>query len=154
MDECSSGLFRHLGTPDAGARMVIDENFFINVVLPAGMTHELTEPEWAQYCAPFARPEDRWPILRWIQQIPIEGEPIDVVDAVLANQQTLLSGPLARLLMVGEPGAVVGQAEVAWARAHGHDLTIATVGAGTHFLPQDCPTAIAGTLRTWLSLPG
>jgi hypothetical protein len=77
---------------------------------------------------------------------------IAVLDSTMAFVETL-EGNLPRLLMVGEPGSAVGRPEVEWAREHGRDLTIASVGAGTHFLPEDCSTAIADTLRTWLSVP-
>jgi len=151
MDEGSRGLFSRLRTAGIGQQLVINENFFVDVVLPAGMTHKLTREEWAEYRAPFTRVQDRWPILRWVQQIPIEGEPADVVETVLANQTVLLQAKIPRLLMYGEPGSVVGAAEIEWAKRKADGLTVAGVGAGTHFLPEDCAPAIARALRTWLA---
>lgn len=154
LDEGSRELFGRLRTPGVGERMVVEENFFVEQVLPAGMARVLTAEETTAYRAPFLDPADRWPVLRWVQQIPIAGDPADVVATVLANQEVLLRGRLPRLLLHGEPGSVVGAAEVAWCRREGVGLTIASVGAGTHFLPEDQPSAIAAHLRSWLHQPG
>ncbi|MEO6412223.1 MAG: hypothetical protein ABIO48_06505, partial [Pedococcus sp.] len=54
------------------------------------------------------------------------------------------------LLMHGDPGAVIGVAEVAWCREHGRSLTIIDVGPGLHFLPEDRPGQIAAALVGWL----
>lgn len=151
MDEGSRALFQPLRTPGTRERMVLEENFFIEVVLPGGITHPLSPQEWQAYRAPYPTPADRRPVLQWIQQIPIAQDPPDVTRIVLDNQHTLLHGPGPRLLLHGTPGAVVGAAEVAWCRQESTDLDIREVGAGTHFLPEDQPEAIAREVRSWLA---
>ena len=150
MDEGSRGLFSQLRTPGEGERMVLKENFFLDVVLPAGMSHPLTDEEWAAYREPFPNPADRWPILRWVQQIPIEGEPAEVVRTVMQNQEFLGAPGSGCLLMYGDPGSVVAAPEVAWVGQHAPDVRRVCVGAGTHFLPEDQPGAIADAIRAWL----
>jgi haloalkane dehalogenase len=53
-------------------------------------------------------------------------------------------------LQRGEPGSVVGTTEVDWCRPVGAGLEIVSVGAGTHFLPEDQPEAISRALAAWL----
>ena len=151
LDEGARDLFSRLRKPDEGERMIVEENFFVDVVLPAGMAHTLTEVEWAAYREPFRTPSARWPILRWVQQIPIEGKPGAVVAVVEQNQEYLRAPGIPVLLMYGEPGSVVGAAERAWLRADAPLVEQTSVGAGTHFLPEDQPVAIAQALRTWLT---
>ena len=115
------------------------------------MKRPLTVAEHDVYRDPFRTPRDRLPVLRWIQQISVGGEPADVETAVRRNQDTLLRGPAPRLLLHGEPGSVVGSAEVDWCRRHGDGLQIVNVGAGTHFLPEDQPEAISQALEAWLT---
>jgi haloalkane dehalogenase len=97
---------------------VLEQNFFGAQVLPAGMNRALTPAEWAVYRAPFRTPRERLPILRWIQQIPIAGDP-STVDTIVRRNQTvlLLSDPAPRLLLYGQPGSVVGASEVDALRA-------------------------------------
>ena len=62
-------LFSRLRTPGLGEQLVLQENFFVEQVLPAGMNRHLTPAEHDAYREPFRTPHDRLPILRWIQQI-------------------------------------------------------------------------------------
>jgi haloalkane dehalogenase len=144
-------LFSQLRTPGVGERLVLQENFFVEQVLPAGMNRELTAAEHDAYRDPFRTPRDRLPVLRWIQQIPVHGEPADVDAVVRRNQDTLLGGQARRLLLHGQPGSVVGPAEVDWCRRRGDGLQIVNIGAGTHFLPEDQPQAISQALAGWLA---
>ena len=147
-------LFSQLRTPGLGEQLVLQENFFVEQVLPAGMNRPLTPAEHDAYRDPFRTLRDRLPVLRWIQQIPVGGDPADVDAAIRRNQDTLLRGQVPRLLLHGEPGSVVGPAEVDWCRREGAGLTIVSVGAGTHFLPEDQPGAISRALAAWLAGSG
>jgi haloalkane dehalogenase len=90
-------------------------------------------------------------VLRWIQQIPVAGDPPDVEAVIRRNQDVLLRGPAPRLLLHGEPGSVVGPAEVEWCRRESAGLEIVSVGPGTHFLPEQQPEAISSALAAWLA---
>jgi haloalkane dehalogenase len=146
-------LFARLRTPGIGEQLVLQENFFIEQVLPGGMNRQLSAAEHDAYRAPFRTARDRLPVLRWIQQIPVGGDPADVDAVVRRNQDTLLRGGVPRLLLHGEPGSVIGPAEVEWCRRASAGLEIASVGAGTHFLPEDQPGAFSRALAAWLSRP-
>ena len=150
LDEGGRQLFTALRTPGLAERLIFEENLFIEKILPAGTLRTLTEQELDAYRAPFEDPADRTPMLRWPQEIPIAGEPADVADLIQANQTVIADPGAANLLLYGEPGAVIGAEEVAWCRTNGRNLTIISVGAGIHFLPEDQPATIAAALITWL----
>jgi haloalkane dehalogenase len=67
---------------------------------------------------------------------------------VLGYRAYLATSAVPKLLLYGEPGAVIGVPEVAWCRETLFNLTVANVGAGTHFLPEDQPEA------GWLAVLG
>lgn len=144
-------MFARLRTPGVGERLVLEENFFIEQVLPGGMNRRLSAAEHDAYRAPFPAPRDRLPVLRWIQQIPVGGDPTDMDMIIRRNQDALLRGAVPRLLLHGDPGSVVGPAEVAWCRRESAGLEISSVGAGTHFLPEDQPQAFSRALAAWLA---
>jgi haloalkane dehalogenase len=77
----AAGLFQALRSP-AGEAMVLDQNAFVEMVLPRGVIRTLSELEMAAYRAPYAEREARRPTLIWPREIPIEGEPADVTAHV------------------------------------------------------------------------
>ena len=81
---------------EAGEQMVLQDNFFIEKVLPGAILRKLSDEEMAEYRRPFAQPgEGRRPTLTFPREIPIEGDPADVTAAVDAYADWLKtsSGP-------------------------------------------------------------
>lgn len=68
------GMFRALRSSD-GEYLILDQNAFVEKVLPGATVRTLSEEEMAAYRAPFAEREARLPTLIWPRQIPIDGEP-------------------------------------------------------------------------------
>src|ERR1700739_2391621 len=69
----------------AGEKMVLEENFFIEKILPGAILRKFAPEEMAQYRRPFAEAgEGRRPTLTWPREIPIEGQPADVAAIVAA----------------------------------------------------------------------
>ncbi len=152
-DEGGRRLFTDLRTPGVAERLIVEQNLFIEKVLPSGILRPLTKQEFDAYRAPFEDPASRSPMLRWPQEIPIAGEPADVADLIQANQAVITDPDSANLLLYAEPGAVIGKDEVDWCRTNGRNLTMASVGLGIHFLPEDQPARIAAALTNWLDDP-
>ena len=76
-----------LSVPE-GERMVLEQNIFVEGVLPGPIQRTLSDEEMDHYRPPFANPgEDRRPTLSWPRNIPIDGEPADVVAVVKRLQQ-------------------------------------------------------------------
>src|SRR5262249_10181775 len=76
--------FRLLRSPE-GERLVLDENMFVEVVLPRGILRKLTDDEMEAYRAPYRDRERRLPTLIWSREVPIEGGAADVVASVDGN---------------------------------------------------------------------
>jgi haloalkane dehalogenase len=80
---------------DKGEAMILDRNLFVERVLPGSVLRKLTEAEMAEYRRPFLRSEDRWPTLTWPRQIPIAGEPAEMVAIVEAYSQWMAQNEVA-----------------------------------------------------------
>lgn len=142
------GLFGALRSPE-GERLVLTENVLVERVLQAGTVRELRADELAAYRQPFEHPgEDRRAMLSWARQIPIDGEPADVHGIVARGAEWMAASPVPKLLVRGDPGAVVTGAVLARCRTWPAQTEVGV--PGTHFLPHDSPTAIGTALRTWL----
>ena len=79
--EGRDAMFRAMRSQQ-GERLVLDENFFIETVLPRSILRQLSEEEMEAYRAPFRERAARLPMLVWPRELPIEGEPADVVAIV------------------------------------------------------------------------
>ncbi len=64
-------LFQGFRTPEVGWDMIVNQNIFIEQVLPAGVVRTLTDAERDAYREPFTDPTSRTPIWRWPNEIPI-----------------------------------------------------------------------------------
>ncbi len=143
-------LFQGFRTPGAGEELVMDQNVFIEKVLPGAVARGLTEAEMAHYRAPFAQRASRKPMLSFPRDLPIEGQPPDVVAAAQAYMDWLGSSPVPKLLFWGTPGILVTPADAArYAKAMPNIETV-DIGAGLHYLQEDAPDLIGQGIAGWL----
>jgi haloalkane dehalogenase len=131
-----------------GERKVLEENVFVEKVLPASVLRGLSAEAHERYRAPFTRREDRWPTLEWPRQIPIEHVPPDVHDVVDRYGQWLAHSDVPKLFVNAEPGSIlVGRQRQVVRRWPA--LTEVTVPA-SHFVPEDAPDELGRALADWL----
>jgi haloalkane dehalogenase len=133
---------------DKGEAMILDRNMFVERVLPGSVLRRLTEAEMAEYRRPFARREDRWPTLTWPRQIPIEGEPADVVQIAADYSLWMAQNDVPKLFVNAEPGAILIGAPREFCRSW-KNQTEATV-PGSHFIQEDSGPAIGQAVARWM----
>ena len=150
-DEGARALFQEIRAPAGGRRLVIEENVFVEEILPAATVRALSAEELAAYRAPYREPSSRLPLLRWAEAIPVDGEPADVARVIDRYRAALAASAVPKLLVVGDPGELVGPAEVAWCRRELAALTVAEVGPSGHFIPEDQPAAVGRAVAEWLT---
>jgi haloalkane dehalogenase len=145
-------MFRALRSSE-GEHLALDENYFIETVLPKSILRQLSDAEMAAYRRPFATRESRLPTLVWPRELPIEGEPADVVAIVEAYGAWLAHSPLPKLFVNAEPGSLlVGRArEFCRTWPNQREVTV----NGIHFIQEDAPAEIAAALKEFLQdMPG
>jgi haloalkane dehalogenase len=133
----------------AGDEMALGNNVFVERVLPGSVLRTLTEAEMAVYRRPFAEPgESRRPTLTWPRQIPIEGEPADVVAIVDDYAAWLSTSDVPKLFVNAEPGAILVGAQREFCRSWPNQQEVTV--AGNHFLQEDSPDEIGQAVAAWL----
>lgn len=141
-------VFRGFRSP-AGEDMVLRDNMFVEQLLPGGVIRSLTDVEIANYRKPFLNPgEDRRPTLAWPRQIPLDGEPAEVVKVVIEFGNWLRQSQVPKLWIHGDPGAI----ETASVRSFCStwpNQTEVTV-KGVHFLQEDSPTEIGAAVADFV----
>jgi len=146
------GRFQALRSP-VGETLALEQNIFVEQLLPAGVLRDLTPDEMEVYRRPFKTPgEDRRPTLSWPRQIPIDGEPKEVASVVDAYSTWLSGSQLPKLFINGDPGAALtgGARECCRRWPAQREVTV----RGAHFLQEDSPDSIGRALADWLSSVG
>jgi haloalkane dehalogenase len=133
-----------------GEAMVLQDNFFIEQILPKAILRTLSDEEMAEYRRPFAEPgEGRRPTLTWPREIPIEGEPADVSAIAAAYAAWLATSNVPKLFVKAEPGLLIaGGANLDFAR--GLPAQTEVTVAGLHFLQEDSPNEIGRAIAGWM----
>jgi len=135
---------------EAGEQMVLQDNFFIEKILPGAILRKLSEEEMAHYRRPFAEPgEGRRPTLTFPREIPIEGQPADVFEAVKAYDEWLKTSNVPKLFLKGEPGGILSAgSDVEFARSLPAQTEVTV--AGVHYLQEDSPDDIGRAVAAWM----
>lgn len=133
---------------DAGEEMILKKNLFIEAVLPGSILRKLTEEEMSVYRRPFAEEgEARRPTLSWPRQIPLDGEPADVVEIAGDYANWMSHNELPKLFVNAEPGAILIGAQREFCRSWKNQIEVTV--KGNHFLQEDSPHEIGEAVANW-----
>ncbi len=142
------GLFQALRS-EAGDTMILENNVFVERILPGSILRQLGEDEMAEYRRPFEAPgEDRRPTLTWPREIPIDGEPADVTEIVAAYADWLSRAGVPKLFVNADPGAILVGPMRETARAFPNQTEVTV--RGSHFIQEDSGREIGASIRNWL----
>ena len=135
---------------EAGESMVLDKNIFVEKVLPSSIIRELTNEEMNEYRRPFLNAgEDRRPTLSWPRQIPIQGEPKEVVKVVENYSNWLSSSDLPKLFINADPGSILTGKQREFCRSWPNQEEVTV--KGTHFIQEDSPNDIGKAVSSFVS---
>jgi haloalkane dehalogenase len=133
---------------DKGEAMILERNMFVERVLPGSVLRKLSEAEMAEYRRPFAQAGDRWPTLTWPRQIPIAGEPADVVQIAQDYSQWMAGNDIPKLFVNAEPGAILLGALREFCRSWKNQSEVTV--PGSHFIQEDSGPAIGQAVAGWM----
>jgi haloalkane dehalogenase len=147
--EAAQNIFKVFRSP-AGEEVVLQKNVFVERVLPASVMRRLTEEEMAVYRRPYLEPgESRRPTLTWPRQIPLDGEPADVVAIVESYAQWLPTSTIAKLFINADPGTILVGKQRDFCRPWPNQQEVTV--KGLHFIQEDSPTEIGQAIAKFLT---
>jgi len=142
-------VFQGLRSP-AGEEMALGKNVFVERILPASVLRGLTEAEMAVYRKPYLEPgESRRPTLTWPREIPIGGEPANVVAVVDAYATWLAASAVPKLFVNAEPGSILTGAQREFCRGWPNQREVTV--RGSHFVQEDSPAEIGRAIARFLA---
>jgi haloalkane dehalogenase len=135
--DATRAFFQAQRTP-AGEDLVLGKNLFIEYLLPLrNISPEVMEVYRGHYRTPGP---SRQPMLAWTRELPIAGEPHDVVGIVDSYARWLSASPIPKLFIDAEPAGFLIGAQREFCRAWPNQETVTV--QGSHFLPEDSPAAV------------
>jgi haloalkane dehalogenase len=144
----SRQIFQDLRS-EAGEEMVLEKNLFIEGILPSAVLRDLTEEEMNVYRRPYLEPgESRRPTLTWPRELPINGEPEDVVSIVDDYSKWLAQSEVPKLFVNAEPGAILTGSQREFCRTWPNQEEVTVRGA--HFVQEDSPHEIGEAVATFV----
>jgi haloalkane dehalogenase len=142
------GIFQAMRSP-AGEAIILDKNVFVERILPASVLRPLGEAEMTAYRRPWLEPgETRRPMLTWPREIPIDGEPADVVAVVERYGRWLATSTVPKLFVNADPGSILVGAQREFCRTWPNQREVTV--AGRHYVQEDSPDEIGQALARFL----
>jgi len=142
--------FQKFRTPGLGEKMILEDNLFVEGVLPGATVRKLSSAEMAAYRAPFATRESRRPTWRFPNELPIEGKPPDVYLMMEEAHRALEQSLYPKILFVGSPGALVSPAFAESFAKKLRNCRVIQLSSGLHYLQEDHPDVIGASVKEWL----
>lgn len=143
--------FKLFRAPVIGWLLISVGNVFIQKILPQTIVRPLSAEEMEHYASPYPTVASRRPLRQWPREIPIDGQPADVHEAVAANGYWLAETELPKLFLKARPGAIVSKKLASWVQESCSNLETVQIGKGLHFIQEDRPHEIGAALATWLA---
>ncbi|WP_406008799.1 haloalkane dehalogenase [Streptomyces sp. NBC_00637] len=141
----------------AAGETMLDENLFVRQAYTGGVLDPVSEADLAAYLAPYPTRESRRPLLAWARQLPLGGEPAELVARIEAYDAWLAkSDDVPKLLLTfeGSPTLLIGPETAAWCATHIAALETVPCGAAGHHATEDRPTEIATEIAAWADRHG
>jgi len=143
--------FQAFRTPGVGERLVLDENLFVERILPGSIQRTLSAEEMQAYRQPFPTPESRRPVLAFPRLLPVAHEPADMCVLLESAHVALRQSHYPKLLFVGDPGALVSPAFAASFAERLVGCELVPLGSGLHYLQEDHPEQIGRNVADWIA---
>jgi haloalkane dehalogenase len=145
--EKARGIFQGFRSAK-GEDLILKRNMFIEAVLPSSMLRKLTEEEMGRYRAPFVHEDDRQTTLNWPRQIPIAGEPANIVALVEEYAGWLKTSHVPKLFINADPGSILVGPQREFCRMWPNQSEITV--KGVHFIQEDSGVEIGRAIASWL----
>ena len=144
-------------TPGLGEDMVLDQDLFIRQAFTGGVLEPVGDTDLQTYLAPYPTPGSRRPVLAWARQMPLGGEPAELVARIEAYDRWLASStgtPKLLLTFDGSPTLLIDEAMTGWCENHIARLEVVACGPAGHHAAEDRPDEIGTAIAEWLRRHG
>lgn len=151
-DDQTREFFQALrSSQETAENMMVDQNLFIEAVLPGMTMRQLSEDEHNAYRQPWLDANSRKILCKFPQNLCIGGEPAAINDMQQAYMKWLQACDTPKLLLAAEPGLLINGETAAWCGENLPNCDVVNVGQGLHYIQEDCPREIGQAISKWLT---
>lgn len=144
--EVTRAFFEGQRSP-GGEKMILEQNLFVEYLLPLrNIPADAMEAYRSHWRVPG---EARQPMLSWTRDLPIAGEPADVVAVVEEYSRWLAVSPVPKLFIDGDPSGFLIGAQREFCRAFPNQQEVIVKGA--HFLQEDSPLEVGQAIAKFVA---
>ena len=136
----------------AGEELGLDTDGLVRQAFTKGVLTPVAAEDLQAYLAPYPTRESRRPLLAWARQMPIDGEPAELVERIEAFDAWLAAStevPKLLITFAGSPTLLITGDVAAWCANNIAALETVTCGQAGHHAPEDQPEAIAAAISAW-----
>tara|TARA_B100000809_G_C14708510_1_gene376899 strand:+ start:97 stop:471 length:375 start_codon:yes stop_codon:yes gene_type:complete len=120
-------------------------------MLPNLVDRELTNEEKEVYGAPYQTVESRHVLLRFSQDVPMNGKPEHVHEMIVSYSQWLKETEIPKLCLYITPGVGFQAVDREVEENEFKNTEMINFGEGNHFLQEDYPHTIGELIAAWIA---
>ncbi len=135
---------------EEGLKLVLEENMFIEGMLPGVTGRDLTEEEMTEYRRPYLNAgDDRLPTMQWAREVPLGGSPADVAERIDNYSEWLKTSAVPKLFVDADPGVFITGKTRKFARSLPNQTY--AQAKGLHFMQEDDPDTIGTAISAFVA---
>jgi len=147
-------MFKTMRSNFIANQMILTKPRLNSMILSMGVERRLTHREKQQYLMPYKDVERRKVVRFGPGPATFNsdiGKKSAMAKAMDRNASGLVESNFPILLLTADPGFIVNNAAIKYAKANFDNLTIRDVGRAKHYIPEDQPTAVGNAINDWIN---
>lgn len=142
-------IFGQFRTSGPGEKLIIEENYFVEQMLPNGVVRPLRQAEMDYYRQPWLEPTSRKPVLQWPRELPMGGTPAANVDVITRIGEWMKTTDMPMLFIWGRSGTVPAPSPAEYYIRNVRNIETVFIGAARHYVQEDHPELIGRAIHDW-----
>ena len=140
----SQSIFGQFRTEGAGEALIIEQNYFVEQMIPNATIRDMSEEEMNVYRAPYLEPASRLPTLQWPRELPMGGKPEANVEIITAIGEWMKQAEIPMLYFYG-----TNPRNADYYVANLKNIETHFLGQTRHYVQEDYPESIGRAVHDW-----
>lgn len=145
-----SGFFQMVREPEAGRKLIVEDNAWLEGFLPAFIARPLADKALKAYQSPFPTEKSRIQVNQWPNEIPIAQQPQETHDIITHYNAFMERTNIPWLYFYSTPGVMATPEGADYWSARAQNIETVYLGHGLHYVQEDNPFAIGRAISDWV----
>lgn len=148
-EPAAESIFGQFRAEGPGEKLIIEDNYFVEQMLPNGVVRPLREAEMDYYRQPYLEPASRKPVLQWPRELPMGGQPAANVEVITRIGDWMKQTDIPMLFIWGRAGRAAPSSPADYYRDNVKNIETVFIGAARHYVQEDHPEIIGRAIADW-----